>query len=236
MNIGTTGCSPPLLPSISFGGSWTVKESPALFWSRLLPHGTWKQEGRLMWCWSFSPSSVQAQHRADSQHICTGKKVPAGVVVWWLGVCLSMYCLLLPQTVKPDCRGGIEGVPNKKLWALWQHPHRMNTGLKVNHALRVQEQQKALEPWLYLSTLSPHLHQRKALQRGGNRFNVGMSLLSPMSQVSAAFLDPESPGYLVRVLSLRQVLSQPWHPLKPRPGLSSELDSHFSAWLLIPPV
>ena len=30
MSRGTTGCRPLLLPSISFGSSWTVKESPAL--------------------------------------------------------------------------------------------------------------------------------------------------------------------------------------------------------------
>lgn len=108
MNIGTTGCRPPLLPSISFGGSWTVKESPALFCAHAAAPTPTSIPGhrnrKSIWLsvGSSSPSSVQAHRRAEfrSAHLCL-KERPS-----WCGgdgggvLCvLVCACLFLPLEV-----------------------------------------------------------------------------------------------------------------------------------------
>ena len=61
MSRGTTGCRPLLLPSISFGSSWTVKEWPALCVHTSAPPQAWRCRARL------SPTRAPG---ADTPRVC----------------------------------------------------------------------------------------------------------------------------------------------------------------------
>ena len=61
MSRGTTGCRPLLLPSISFGSSWTVKEWPALCVHTSAPPQAWRCRARL------SPTQAPG---ADTPRVC----------------------------------------------------------------------------------------------------------------------------------------------------------------------
>lgn len=93
MNIGTTGDSPPLLPNISFGGSWTMKELPALLCAHVCsPVGHRNRKGI-----QFSvgvPAHTPCRH-GDGQILHTLVRAEKNELVWWWwwgGVCV--YCLL----------------------------------------------------------------------------------------------------------------------------------------------
>lgn len=170
--------------------------SPLLF-TCLLPHGIRKQEGHLTQRCSSSPSSVYhsvVQSVLSFMHSVFVHKERTS----WRGggaLCVSVcMCLFLPLTVKPTDNGvGLRGC---LIQSSGQHhsTQRTNTGLRRNsHVLRVQEHQ-ALEPLLYVSILLLHLLQRKTLHHGGNGFRLGKSLLSLLSQMNAASLDPHDLG------------------------------------------
>ena len=149
-------------------------------------------------------------------------------------LCVSVcMCLFLPLTVKPTDDGvGLRGC---LIQSSGQHhsTQRTNTGLRrTSHVLRVQEHQD-LEPLLYVSILLLHLLQRKTLHHGGNGFRLGKSLLSLISQMNAASLDPHDLGC--------------WLAFRPSVSVLTDLDIHsnltlgpslilrLSAWILLPP-
>lgn len=135
----------------------------------LLPHGTQKREGHPIRCGTSAPvcaDTVWGRISMTKERISwysgggdgggSGVRACVRVCVCTLS---STRCFSLPLTVKPGCkRGEVGEAPNTKLRTTSQCAHRMNTGLRVSHALRVQGHQKVFEPLLSPPILLPHLH------------------------------------------------------------------------------